>query len=94
VIGKAFACVIAVVGSAALTLTTMIALVQGTIVTLSIDNLSLRVLAVVLDVFFGTALLLACIYVATHLAVLILGVGQTEFPPLPQDTSQTEPSKN
>jgi hypothetical protein len=39
-------------------------------------------------------LLLGCIYLATRLAVLILGVGQAEFPPLPQDTNQTEPPKN
>ena len=93
-IRKSLAIVIAVVGSAALTLGAMIALVRGTIAALSINNVSLRVLAVVADVIFGTALLLGCIYVATHLAVMILGVGQAEFPPLPQDSSQTEPPKN
>jgi hypothetical protein len=94
VITKGFACLIAVIGSAALTLATMIALVRGTIATLSIDNLFLRILAVVADVLFGTVLLLGCIYLATHLAVLIFGVGQAEFPPLPQDTNPTEPPKN
>jgi hypothetical protein len=82
--GKVLACVIAVIGAAALTLGTLIALVQGTILAVSIESLPLRILAVAADVVLGTLLLVGCIYVATHLAVLILGVGNAEFPPLPE----------
>jgi hypothetical protein len=85
VIVKIFASVTAVVASAALSLATMIALVRSTILAVSIGNLPLRILAVCADIVFGTILLLACIYVATHLAVKVLGVGNAEFPPLPQD---------
>jgi hypothetical protein len=94
VTGKIFACVTAVIGAGVLTLATMIALVQGTIMAVSIASLPLRILAVVIDVFFGTVLLLGCIYLATHWAVRILGVGQAEFPPLPKDTHQTDLPKN
>ena len=89
-IAKSFSYVIAVIGAAVLTLATMVALAQGTILAVSIANLPLRILAVVADVLFGTALLLGCIYLATHLAVRILGVGHAEFPPLPEDTNQTD----
>ena len=75
----------AVLGAAALTLGCMIALVQGTIRAVSIDQVSLRVLAVAADLILGTVLLLGCIYLATHLAVRIVGVGHAEFPPLPID---------
>lgn len=91
---KSFTYLIAVIGSAAVTLATMVALVRGTIAILSIDNPYLRIPAEAADVIFGTVLLLGCIYLATRLAVLILGVGQAEFPPLPQDTNQAEPPKN
>ena len=77
--------VTAVLGAAALTLACMIALVEGTIRAVNIDEIPLRVLAVAADLLFGTVLLLGCIYLATHLAVRILGVGKTEFPPLPID---------
>jgi hypothetical protein len=87
---KFFSYVIAVIGAAVLTLATMVALVQGTILAVSVANLPLRILAVVADVLFGTVLLLGCIYLATHLAVRILGVGQAEFPPLPEDTDQAD----
>ena len=95
-IRKVLASVIAVTGAAALTLATMIALVRGTIVAVSIPNLGLRILAVAADVLLGTVLLLGCIYLATRLAVRILGVGNADFPPLPEeDTHHTEPpSKN
>ena len=94
-IGKILASVIAVAGAAALTLATMIVLVRGTIIAVSITNLPLRILAVAADVLLGTMLLLGCIYLATHLAVRIFGVGHADFPPLPEDTHQTEPtSKN
>ena len=92
--GKIFAGVTAVVGAAVLTLATMIALVQGSILAVSIANLPFRILAVAADIILGTVLLVGCIYLATHLAVRILGVGQADFPPLPEDTSQTDLSKN
>ena len=91
---KLFSCVIAVIGATALTLATMIALVQGTILAVSIANLPLRIAAVSADVLLGTTLLLGCIYLATHLAVRILGVGQAEFPSLPEDTNQIDLPKN
>jgi hypothetical protein len=72
-------------GTAVLTLACMIALVQGTILAVAIDQTPLRVLAVVADLVIGTIALLGCIYLATHLAVRIVGVGQAEFPPLPVD---------
>ena len=75
--------VTAVLGAAALTLACMIALVQGTIRAVSIDSFPLRALAVSADLLLGTLLLLGCIYLATHLAVRILGVGHAEFPPPP-----------
>ena len=81
--GKIVACVTAVAGAATLTLATMIALVQGTIMAVSIVDLPLRILAVLADLVLGTILLLGCIYLATHLAVRILGVVNAEFPPLP-----------
>ena len=80
----------AVLGAAALTLACMIALVQGTIWAVSIEQVPLRVLAIVVDSAMGTALLLGCIYLATHLAVRILGVGQAEFPPPPIDEYSSE----
>lgn len=93
-IRKIFACVTAVIGAAALTLAMMVALVQGTIMAVSIANLPLRILAVATDVLFGTVLLVGCIYLATHLAVRILGVGQADFPPLPEDANRAGPPKN
>jgi hypothetical protein len=83
VIGKILAGVVAVACAAALTLATMIALVQGTIAAVSLADWRLRILAVAVDLVVGTILLLGCIYLATHLAVRILGVGDAEFPPLP-----------
>jgi hypothetical protein len=80
---RILACLTATLGAAALTLACMIALVQGTILAVAIDQMPLRVLAVGADLVVGTAMLVACIYLATHLAVLIVGVGQAEFPPLP-----------
>ena len=91
---KLFASVIAVLGAAVLTLGTILALVQSSILAVSVANLPLRILAVVADVIIGTVLLVGCIYLATHLAVRILGVGNAEFPPLPEDAGQTEIPKN
>jgi hypothetical protein len=86
VIVKTLAAVAAVAGAAALTLVTMIALVEGTIMAVSIGDLPLRILAVLADLILGTLLLVGCIYLATHLAVRIVGVGNAEFPPLPEDS--------
>lgn len=77
----------AVLGSAALTLACLLALVRGTMLALSIGQTALRLLALTADFFIGTSALLACIYLATHLAVRILGVGDAEFPPLPEHIS-------
>jgi hypothetical protein len=82
---RILASVIAVLGAAALTLACLIALVQGTIRAVSLDRVVFRILAVTADFILGTVLLIGCIYLATHLAVSILGVGQAEFPPLPVD---------
>jgi hypothetical protein len=87
---RVIASVIAVLSAAALTLACMFALVRGTIRALSVDPLALRVLAVAADLVFGTVLLLGCIYLATHLAVLILGVGHSEFPKIPVDEYSSE----
>src|SRR5258707_13041315 len=88
--GKIFAGVAAVIGSAVLTLATMVALVQGSILAVSISNLALRIVAVAADIFLGTILLVGCIYFATHLAVRILGVRKAEFPPFPEDTGPSQ----
>jgi hypothetical protein len=82
---RILASVTAVLGAAAVTLACMIALVQGTIRAVSIDPIPLRALAVAADLVLGTFLLLGCIYLATHLAVRILGVGNAEFPALSVD---------
>jgi hypothetical protein len=82
--------VVAIAGATALTLATMIALVQGTILAVSIGDPSLRILAVCADLVLGTILLVSCIYLATHLAVRILGVGNAEFPPFPDDALPVE----
>ncbi len=95
---RILASIAAVLGAAALTLAAMIALVQGTIRAVAIPQISLRILAAVADLLLGTVLLLGCIYLATHLAVAVLGVGQAEFPPLPRDdssgSSPDRPAKN
>ena len=87
---KILASITAVLGAAALTLASMIALVLGTIRAVSINDIPLRVLAVAADLVLGTVLLLGCIYLATHLAVRIVGVGHAEFPPLPADEYSSE----
>jgi hypothetical protein len=89
-VARIFASVIAVLFAGALTLACMFALVRGTIRAVSIDPVALRVVAVAADLVFGTVLLLGCIYLATHLAVLILGVGHAEFPTLPIDEYSSE----
>jgi hypothetical protein len=87
---KILASITAVLGAAVLTLACMIALVQGTIRAVAIDQIPLRVLAVGADFVLGTILLLGCIYLATHLAVRILGVGHAEFPLPPIDEYSSE----
>jgi hypothetical protein len=90
VVVRILASMTAVLGAAALTLACMIALVEGTIRALAIDQFSLRAAAIAADIIFGSVLLLGCIYLATHLAVLILGVGDAEFPALPIDEYSSE----
>jgi hypothetical protein len=80
---RIFTSVIAVLGAAALTLASLIVLVRATILAVAIEEVPLRVLSVAADVLFGSFLLLGCIYLATRLAVRIVGVGNAEFPPLP-----------
>jgi hypothetical protein len=91
---KLLAAVAAVAGAAALTLATMIALVEGTIMAVSIDALPLRIFAVLADLVLGTLLLVGCIYLATHLAVRIVGVGNAEFPPLPDELPPPHPPES
>jgi hypothetical protein len=90
--------VIAVLGAAALTLASLIVLVRGTIQAVAIEEVPLRVVVVAADVIFGSILLLGCIYLATQLAVRIVGVGNAEFPPLPDESPGIarvgEPKKN
>ena len=87
---KILASVMAVLGAAGLTLVCMIALVLGTIQAVSIEQLPLRILALAADLILGTILLPGCIYLTTHLAVRIVGVGQAEFPALPIDEYSSE----
>lgn len=90
---KILTSVTAVLGAAALTLACMIALVQVTVQVVSLEPISLRVLAGAGDLIFGTVLLLACIYLATKLAVRIVGVGGAEFPPPPVAESSNDRTK-
>jgi hypothetical protein len=87
---KILSSVVAVLGAAALTLASMLALVRGTIRAVSIDQIPLRLLAIAADLVLGTVLLVGCIYLATRLAVRIVGVGNAEFPPLPVDEYSSE----
>jgi hypothetical protein len=87
---KVLASVTAVLGAAGLTLACMIALVQGTIRAVSLESIPLRITAVAADLVIGTVLLLGCIYLATRLAVLILGVGHADFPSIPIDEYSPE----
>ena len=87
---RILASVTAVLGAAALTLACLIALIEGTIRAVAIVQIPLRVLVVTADFIIGTILLLGCIYLATHLAVRILGVGHADFPALPIDEYSSE----
>ena len=89
-ISRILASMTAVLGAAGLTLACLIALVQGTIRAVELESLPLRVLAVAADLLLGTVLLVGCIYLATRLAVLIVGVGDAEFPAFPIDEYSRE----
>jgi hypothetical protein len=89
-ISRILASMTAVLGAAGLTLACLIALVQGTIRAVELNSLPLRALAVAADLLFGTVLLVGCIYLATRLAVLIVGVGDAEFPAFPIDEYSRE----
>jgi len=83
VTGKILTALVAVLTAAALTLGAVFAVVRGTMAAISVGNLSLRILAATADALLGSLLLIGCIYLATQLAVRILGVGRAEFPPPP-----------
>ncbi len=89
-IGKVLASIVAVLAAAGLTLASVIALVLGTIRSLGLQSLPLRILAIAADFVLGTVLLVGCIYLATRLAVLFLGVGGGEFPSFAVDDSSPE----
>lgn len=86
-IGKVLASAVAVLGAGGLTLLCIVALVQGTIRAVSLESVPLRVVAVLADIVFGTVLLGGCVYLATRLAVWIVGVGRAEFPSFPGEES-------
>ena len=86
-IGKVIASTVAVLGAAGLTLACMVALVAGTTRALGLASLPLRILAVAADFAIGSVLLIGCIYLATRLAVLILGVRRGDFPNFSVDDS-------
>lgn len=69
------------------------ALVRGTLAAISVGNLGLRILAVAADAVLGSLLLIGCIHLATQLAVRILGVGRTGFPPARISAPDQGPSK-
>ncbi len=69
-----------------------VALVHWTIAAVSLEGWPIRILALAADVVFGSGLLIGCIYLTTHLAVRILGVGKAEFPALPDTTWSDSPS--
>ncbi|HEX3378145.1 MAG TPA: hypothetical protein VHS29_14840 [Candidatus Acidoferrales bacterium] len=79
---KILSSMMAVLGSAALTLACVLALVQGTIYAVSLEQTALRFIAIAAVFLVGTSALIGCIYLATHLAVRFVGVGQPDFPPV------------
>jgi hypothetical protein len=89
-IAKILARVTAVAVAAAITLATTLSLVKGTILLVGIGDIRLRILAACADIVLGTVVLVACLFLATHLAVRILGVGNVEFPPLPKESPAVE----
>jgi hypothetical protein len=94
VIRASIARVLAVILAAAMMLAVVIALVRITIFATSIDGWPVRALAVLADVVVGTFLLLGCIWITTQLAVLLVGVGEADFPPLPESTREELPPKS
>jgi hypothetical protein len=93
VTGKIFIAFVAVLVTASLTLGAVFAVIWGTTVAISVGNLLLRILAVAADALLGSLLLIGCIYLATQLAVRIVGVGQAEFPPPPISAPEEDHSK-
>jgi hypothetical protein len=83
VTGKILTALVAVLAAASLTLGAVFAVVRGTMAAIAVGNLPLRILAVTADALLGSLLLIGCTYLATRLAVRILGVGRAEFPPPP-----------
>ncbi len=91
---KIVASTTAVLGAAALTLACPLALALSTIHAVSIQQIHSARLPCA-DFVIGTFRLLGCIYLATHLAVRILGVGRAEFPPPPnQELPSNAPKTN
>jgi hypothetical protein len=90
VTGKIFTALVAVLVAASLTLGAVFAVVWGTLAAISVENLLLRTLAVTADALLGSLLLIGCIYLATQLAVHILGVGRAEIPPAPISAPEEE----
>jgi len=84
---------VAVIVAAALTLAAVVAVVAWTTAAISISSLPLRILAVAADVVGATVLLLVCIYLTTRIAVAMVGVGNTEFPPIPEHPPDEEGKK-
>jgi hypothetical protein len=93
VTGKILIAFVTVLVAAALTLGAVFAVVRGTMAAISVGNLLLRILAVTADAVLGSLLLIGCIYLATQLAVRILGVGRAEFPPPPISAAEEENPK-
>ncbi len=91
--GKILTALVAVLVAASLTLGAVFTVVWGTMAAISVGNLLLRILAVTADALLGGLLLIGCIYLATQLAVRILGVGRAEFPAPPIRAPEEEPSK-
>ena len=91
--GKILIALVAVLAAASLTLGAVFTVVWGTMAAISVGNLLLRILAVAADASLGSLLLIGCIYLATQLAVRILGVGRAEFPLPPISAPKEEHSK-
>jgi hypothetical protein len=91
--GKLLIALVAVLVAASLTLGAVFTVIWGTLAAISVGNLFLRILAVAADALLGSLLLIACIYLATQLAVRILGVGSAEFPLPPIGGPEEEHSK-
>ena len=88
--GKILTSLVAVLVAASVTLGAVFAVVRGTMAAISVGNLLLRILAVAADALLGSLLLIGCIYLATQLAVRILGVGGAEIPPPPISAPEEE----